>query len=722
MSRLSIRQKIIFPFILIMAITSFIFMAISINFISKNIEKSLVGELDKQSLIVKKSLEDRFKKSIFYAQLISDMKKNLDRIPDKSTVQSVKGIFLDLINQDFTTVYLSLNDIETWKKQMYADLINDGYQGKTKVSISVSEDKDQHLILTAAAVGSVKNNGLYYPIISEYSFNNRFLIEDIKGKYKSDIALIFHGVYKDRLQTEILASTQLFFQNRAFKQRINAILTAPDKGDLKRFIDSIEIDGKSYKILIERLDLNPQVYTAVVIRSDGLIAAKQNVIQMTILAFVGLTLVMIFVYLLIIRRITASLDVLSEGVNQVAKGDLYHQVPIRSHDEIGRLSIFFNQMVRNLRESTQNVVDEKNRSEAIISNIPEGIIVTDSKNRLILANQMAEEMFHFSLQDTYGKFILECINHEDLLSAIQIQMEHTDTRYSRELKMSKDNKEHYYILNSSVAHNKTGEQIGVITVLRDITHDKELIELREGFLRTVSHELRTPLTSIIGFIDIILQGAVGSTTKEQREYLSISLNQALSLKRLINDLLDLSRIEAGKVRLMFSEIQLRSFLNDLALFLMPIIKERHNTLVIEETTTADIVLTADIERVRRILINLISNASKFTENGKITVRYSIQGTDLLFAIQDTGIGLKQEEQVIIFDKFRQADFSSTRQFEGIGLGLPIAKELVELHDGRIWVESEFGHGATFYFTLPIKPKHLLIPTASEDISPADSDA
>jgi len=702
--QLPIRSKIILPFIVIMAITSFIFLIISINFISKNIEKSLYTELDKQSVLVKKSMEDRFKKSIFYAQLISDMKKNLDKISNPKTIKKVNSIFTDLITQDLTVVYLRLNDIPPPKKAIYSDLINEGYQGKTKVSINVFENENQHLQLIGAAVGSIKLNGLYYPIVSEYNFNDLFLL-DIKGKYRSDIALIFHGLYKNRLRTEILAGTPLFLERREIESRISQILTSPKYNNVKRFIDTIQIDNKNYKILLEQMTLNPQVYSAVVVHADDLFFIKRNIILATILAFILLTGLMMIVYFLIVRRIIISLETLTYGVQQVTHGDLSYQVHVESRDEIGELSDCFNQMVIALKSSTQKVIEEKERSEAIIANIPEGIIVTNAGNRLILANQMAEEMFQFSLDQAQGQYILECINHNTLLDLLSLQLAHPDQRFSKELTLLKEEKECFFVLNSSIAHNKANQSIGVITVLRDVTRDRELIELREGFLRTVSHELRTPLTSIIGFIDIIIQGAVGPTTKEQKDYLTISLNQALGLKHLISDLLDLSRMEAGKVKPLFSEIKLKPFLQDLSRYFLPLLKEKNNKLRI--TSHQELEMTADIEKIRRILINLIANANKFTDNDEIILTFSQLKDEIEFTIQDHGIGLKEDEKTIIFDKFRQVNLSD-RHIEGIGLGLPIAKELVEMHHGKIWVESEYGQGATFKFTIPIKPKRILL--------------
>ncbi|MFA5879424.1 MAG: ATP-binding protein [Candidatus Margulisiibacteriota bacterium] len=359
-------------------------------------------------------------------------------------------------------------------------------------------------------------------------------------------------------------------------------------------------------------------------------------------------------------------------------------------------------MILSLKESRENLITEKERSEAIIANIPEGIIVTDKENRLILANQKAEQMFNFTLSESKEKFILECINNPELLETIKDQVSNPSKVFAKEIIMENDkNKPLYFILTFSLAQNQDNEFIGVITVLRDITHDKELEELRDSFLRTVSHELRTPLTSIIGFIDLILQGIAGSINKEQNNYLTITLKQALYLKDLINNLLDLSKIEAGKIRMLFAEIDVAWLIKDVVKSLEPVITERKEKIQVIIKPVSAIVM-ADIEKLRRILINLITNAIKFTDEGSIMISVEETEDEVIFSVKDTGIGLNEDECKNIFDKFFQVDSSSTRSYEGLGLGLPIAKELVELHNGKIWVESAYMRGSNFKFSIPKK--------------------
>ncbi|MDY6875832.1 MAG: GAF domain-containing protein [Chloroflexota bacterium] len=229
---------------------------------------------------------------------------------------------------------------------------------------------------------------------------------------------------------------------------------------------------------------------------------------------------------------------------------------------------------------------------------------------------------------------------------------------------------------------------------------QELDRLKNQFLANMSHELRTPLNSVIGFSEVLIDGLVGEMTCEQTECLGNIHSSGKHLLALINDVLDLSKIEAGRVELELTPFDVAQLLAEVEMTIAPLIKKKSQVLEIEQADGLP-PLTADRFRVKQILLNLLSNAHKFTPvKGCITLccRPVDQAT-LLFSVADTGIGIKPGDRGIIFEEFRQADGSVTREITGTGLGLAISKRLVEMHGGRIWVESEYGHGATFSFLL-----------------------
>ncbi len=232
------------------------------------------------------------------------------------------------------------------------------------------------------------------------------------------------------------------------------------------------------------------------------------------------------------------------------------------------------------------------------------------------------------------------------------------------------------------------------------TEMRELDKLKSQFLANMSHELRTPLNSIIGFSRVILKGIDGPITDLQQQDLTAIYNSGQHLLGLINDILDLSKIEAGKMELTFDEVDIEKLIKSVMSTVIGLIKDKPVRLVenIEENMP---VVRADAMRVRQILINLFSNASKFTDEGTITVNAAREGNFIRIGVTDSGPGISPEDQEKLFKAFSQVDASATRATGGTGLGLSICRELVNMHGGKIDVESEVGKGSTFFFTLPL---------------------
>lgn len=227
--------------------------------------------------------------------------------------------------------------------------------------------------------------------------------------------------------------------------------------------------------------------------------------------------------------------------------------------------------------------------------------------------------------------------------------------------------------------------------------------LKSEFVATISHELRTPLNTIIGFAQFLLKEGAGPLTDLQRTDLSAIYSSGQHLLGLVNDILDLSKIEAGRVTLEKELLDFHEIAAGIISSAIALVADRKIELR-EEIHPHLPPIYADRKRVRQIILNLISNAAKFTEEGHITLKVKpITENDALYvlcAVQDTGIGIREEDVPTVFEAFRQVDSTSARRAQGTGLGLPISRRLAELHGGRMWLESEYGVGTTFYFTLP----------------------
>jgi PAS domain S-box-containing protein len=231
---------------------------------------------------------------------------------------------------------------------------------------------------------------------------------------------------------------------------------------------------------------------------------------------------------------------------------------------------------------------------------------------------------------------------------------------------------------------------------------REVDRLKSEFLASMSHELRTPLNSIVGFADVLLEGLDGDLNERMEEDVHLIRQSGIHLRELISDILDMSKIEAGMMELRFEEIDVREMAEEMVATNKPSAQTNKKHLDMQLEVNPDVTtVVADRTRLRQIFHNLISNAIKFTERGFVRVAINKRDDDLVVAVQDTGIGIRPEDTAIVFERFRQIDGSLTRQAGGTGLGMPITKELVELHGGRIWLDSQIGDGTTFWFTIPL---------------------
>jgi signal transduction histidine kinase len=251
---------------------------------------------------------------------------------------------------------------------------------------------------------------------------------------------------------------------------------------------------------------------------------------------------------------------------------------------------------------------------------------------------------------------------------------------------------------------------------RELTHiNRRLVEanqqireadrLKSEFVATISHELRTPLNTIIGFAKFMLNGMAGPVNEMQRTDLTAIYSSGQHLLALVNDILDLSKIEAGKVTLDKERLDIHEITAGIISSAIALIGEK--PVELREEIASDVPsIFADRHRVRQIILNLVSNAAKFTERGRIILRVKPVTENgrkyILCEVEDTGIGISPEHTAIIFEPFRQLDSSSSRRAQGTGLGLPISRRLAELHGGRLWVKSEMGTGSTFYCLLPVE--------------------
>jgi PAS domain S-box-containing protein len=355
---------------------------------------------------------------------------------------------------------------------------------------------------------------------------------------------------------------------------------------------------------------------------------------------------------------------------------------------------------RDLAEALAREHAESSKSQAILEGIADGVIVFDNRGKSIVANpaigRILERPYEQILDSDIEALMGDEVGKEDQEMLVKLLLERELRRSSVKFEWGDKT------LSVSFAPVRTahGEVTGTVAVFRDFTQEAEVARLKSDFVSIVSHELRTPLTSIKGYLDLLVMGASGKFTKQQQSFLEIARSNAERLHQLVNDLLDMSRIESGKVELDIQVVSVPEVVSQVASSLQKEFERRNLTLALEIAPDLPEVF-GDPGRIAQILTNLLGNACKYTKAGGATVRARVVRRALQIDVLDTGVGISHEDQPRLFNRFFRADDTAVRQQPGTGLGLNIAKSLVDMHGGSIWAESEPGVGSTFSFTLPL---------------------
>ncbi|OFW58274.1 MAG: hypothetical protein A2W01_04645 [Candidatus Solincola sediminis] len=354
----------------------------------------------------------------------------------------------------------------------------------------------------------------------------------------------------------------------------------------------------------------------------------------------------------------------------------------------------------------RTTLEDKNKIEAIINSLSDGLMVIDQDAKLILANPTISRLLNLRAgdYDVDLPHLLERAEYIiDLKEMTYSEMLNKVLRRGENLKIEMTlGTEPPTIFQSFWVPlmDSEGRVSGAVILLHDITYYVELDRLKSDFISIVSHELKTPLTSITGFVRLLTAERVGPVTEKQRHYLDIVQKQSESLTQLINDLLDLSRIEQGIIEVRHDPVRLGDVIGGVVQQLDNMAQDRE--ILLELGIPEDLpYINGDSDRLSQVFMNLIHNAIKFTPpGGAVKVKAGSLGNECLIRVLDNGIGISSQDLPKIFNKFYQVDSSSTRQQSGTGLGLSISKQLVAAHGGDMWVSSTLGKGTTFSLTLP----------------------
>jgi two-component system phosphate regulon sensor histidine kinase PhoR len=354
------------------------------------------------------------------------------------------------------------------------------------------------------------------------------------------------------------------------------------------------------------------------------------------------------------------------------------------------------------RAGLREIQREQTKTKTILNSMADGVLVTDSEGAIVLYNPPVARMLGLENGEHLGRRLSECIASGPLRQLVERieQLPHSPyTMIAEELELTEPKR---VVLKAHISpvREENGDVIGVVTVLRDITEIKDKDQERMNFIYMVSHELRSPLTSIKGFLVSLLRGVFGGLTHEQTEPLRIIEEQSNRLLALINDLLDLARLDTGRQVQQMELVQLQELLWGTVKLFEAQAREKNITLRLDVPFRLP-AMEADPDNMEHVLVNLVSNALKYTlPGGKVTVRAESTGDHVRVSVSDTGVGIPEESLPKIFDRFYRVKDARTRDVMGTGLGLAIVRNIVDAHLGTIEVKSKVGEGTTFTVTLP----------------------
>jgi two-component system phosphate regulon sensor histidine kinase PhoR len=399
-----------------------------------------------------------------------------------------------------------------------------------------------------------------------------------------------------------------------------------------------------------------------------------------------------------LRAVMSPLEEITEVAQAMSRGELQREIPIYSRDEIGRLAGAINHMAQRLSHTIREITEEKNRAQAILNSMADGVIAVDRAGRVLLVNPVVEKVFGITQAESRGKSVIGVIRNFELERLLQ-QALATREQVMRELVILTPEPRVFRVHITPLRGTDEGPG-GVVALLRDITERRRLEQMRTEFVANVSHELRTPLTSIRGFLETLLDGAVEDPLTARR-FLEIMVMETNRLTRLIDDLLQLSRLEDRRTVLRHERVDMATVVGRVVDIFQTRAQEKGVELGVEVEAHLPPV-SGDPDMLAQVLVNLVDNAVKYTpEGGRITIRAGVVGGRLRVSVADTGVGIPEESLSRVFERFYRVDKARAREQGGTGLGLAIVKHIVEAHGGRVWAQSEVGRGSTFTFELPV---------------------
>ena len=394
---------------------------------------------------------------------------------------------------------------------------------------------------------------------------------------------------------------------------------------------------------------------------------------------------------LLSKTITTPIERITEGAKSIAEGNFDQDLGVQSSDEIGELTRSFNYMARRLKSTVGEVQGERDKLNTLFLHMSDGVAAFTTDGRLIHMNPAAESLLGVRMEDDLGfdeMFAdLDMPNSDE--TAMRTFLTSEITRFGR-------------VLSVTLApYGALDGEGGVIAVIHDITEQRRLDDARRKFVANVSHELRTPLTNIRSYTETLLDAAGDIPIDTEKQFLGVISSESERMARIVTDLLTLSKLDYGRMELRMTRFSLADMLHNVANAMKLTAEDSGHALAVD--TPDDLPkIVGDRERIEQVVVNILSNAVKYTPSGghiRLSAR-ELSGNRVRITVEDDGVGIPAADVPRLFERFYRVDKARSPAAGGTGLGLAIAKEIVEQHEGKIALASEYGKGTTVTITLP----------------------
>ncbi|MBI5975341.1 ATP-binding protein [Staphylococcus canis] len=539
--------------------------------------------------------------------------------------------------------------------------------------------------ITQTTEQSLYENAENITKVLEQSSNRDVAIKNSEILLESHKGLIILPDKKKSISQNTLKSKMLqeIEQHKAYQK-----VFKQDKPVLKHVTIEFEKQKRTYVLLgYPSKDVNGKPAAVFIYQDLKSIDETNNYIAIIILitAIIFLAITTIFAFFLS-TRITKPLRLLKNQAKEVLQGHDVKRVPIYTKDEIGELAMTFNKMSRNIQSHINALTTSKNVRDTLINSMVEGVLGINHKREIILSNEMAHNM-------------LTKMSDSDR-TTFETQITQTFHNQSTEYQEYEINKSYFVVIMTYIDKIEHNGSSGLVVVIRDMTNEHHMEQVKKDFIANVSHELRTPIALLQGYTESIVDGIV-TEPEEINESLLVVLDESKRLNRLVNELLNVAKMDAEGIHINKENQPMTPLIQKMAAKYRKQALEYQLSLNFEEDRLMNELWSYDFDKIEQVLTNLVDNATRYTQSGdSISITSREEGNYYVLEVQDTGVGIAPEHLESVFERFYKVDAARKRGKQGTGLGLFISRMIVEAHGGQLQLESTVNVGTTFIIKLP----------------------